>query len=294
MDGVALNEDCRPFAQSPRRRLGDSRRCGPAYQTERAALPRCRRSSSPSRRSVNFLKRHLHCSGCVQSASGNLGASAVRNLRPASSFAASQQSPDETTDTPEYAAPSVLRPPAGPGVARLSVGTERPVSSEGSASVSKCARENCDGARQSGAPAPKRKPRHVGIPAFWPVPAGREEKVVVRGTPAKFVQVLDAANDAASVSPQIPPKIPPRWPCCPRISSDESAAPPTTKSPSRGRASCCVERVAYALRRRLRPRPARPKPSSASVPGSGTPLTRLIEYGRVIVCTPPVARFAVN
>ena len=159
MDGAALNEDCRPFAQSPRRRFGDSRRCGPAYQTERAALPMCRRSSSPSRRSVNFLKRQLHCSGCVQPASGNLGASAVSNLRPASSFAASQQSPDETTDTPEYAPPLVLRPPAVPGVARLSVGTQRPVSSEGSASVSKCARENCDGARQSGAVVKRHKPR---------------------------------------------------------------------------------------------------------------------------------------
>jgi hypothetical protein len=173
--------DCRPFAQPLRRRLGDSRRCGPAYQTERAALPRCRRSSSPSRRSVNFLKRHLHCSGCVQSASGNLGASAVSNLRPASSFAASQQSPDETTDIPEYAAPSVLRPPAVPGVARLSVGTERPVSSESPASVSECARKNCDGAWESAEPAPERKLRYVGFPAFWPVPAERQEEVVVRG-----------------------------------------------------------------------------------------------------------------
>lgn len=34
-----------------------------------------------------------------------------------------------------------------------------------------------------------------------------------------------------------------------------------------------IERVAQALRRRLRPRPARPRPSSASVPGSGTPFT---------------------
>jgi hypothetical protein len=35
---------------------------------------------------------------------------------------------------------------------------------------------------------------------------------------------------------------------------------------------CRVERVAYALRRRIRLRPARPRTSSASVPGSGTTL----------------------
>ena len=38
------------------------------------------------------------------------------------------------------------------------------------------------------------------------------------------------------------------------------------KRPARGWNSCCVERVAYAFRRRLRPNPARPRPSSASVP----------------------------
>jgi len=44
-----------------------------------------------------------------------------------------------------------------------------------------------------------------------------------------------------------------------------------TKSPARGRASSIVEDLVYAaIRRRLMPRPTRPRPSRASVPGSGT------------------------
>ena len=44
-----------------------------------------------------------------------------------------------------------------------------------------------------------------------------------------------------------------------------------TKSPAPCRARCHVERVAYAaLRLRLKPRPVRPRPSSAREPGSGT------------------------
>ena len=49
------------------------------------------------------------------------------------------------------------------------------------------------------------------------------------------------------------------------------------KRPALGWPFCCVERVAYAVRRRLRPRPTRPRPNRASVPGSGTcPVTTRI------------------
>ena len=55
--------------------------------------------------------------------------------------------------------------------------------------------------------------------------AGRVDvELVVRGTPAKLVQVLDAAHKSAAVSRLIPPKIPPRWSRFPRISLDDSSA----------------------------------------------------------------------
>ena len=43
-----------------------------------------------------------------------------------------------------------------------------------------------------------------------------------------------------------------------------------TKSPARGQALCCVEGDAQFALRLVKPKPSKPRPSSASVPGSGT------------------------
>jgi hypothetical protein len=52
-----------------------------------------------------------------------------------------------------------------------------------------------------------------------------------------------------------------------------SRIPHIEKAPDHARASCCIERVAHALRRRLTPRPTRPRLKSASVPPWSQPFT---------------------
>jgi hypothetical protein len=99
----------RSTVQSWLRRPVDFRRCGPSTHNERTSLRRYRRSSSSSRRSGSFLKRHWHRDGKVQSAIGNLGAVAARILRPATSCTAEQHSRAATIVTAEYFAGPMAR-----------------------------------------------------------------------------------------------------------------------------------------------------------------------------------------
>jgi hypothetical protein len=99
----------RTIRQSSRRSV-DLRRCGPWYQIDCTSLRRTyRRSSSPSRRSGNFLKRHWHSDGDVQSANGSIGAVAARIFWPASSCTAEQHSRAATIVTAAYLAEPMVR-----------------------------------------------------------------------------------------------------------------------------------------------------------------------------------------
>ena len=100
----------RTAVQSSRRRSVDLRRCVPSYHAEWTSLRRYRRSSSTSRRSGSFLKRHWHRDGETQSANGSLGAEAARIFRPASSCTAAQHSRAATIVTAEYFAGPMARP----------------------------------------------------------------------------------------------------------------------------------------------------------------------------------------
>ena len=100
----------RTTVQSSRRRSVDFRRCVPSYHAEWTSLRRYRRSSSASRRSGSFLKRHWHRDGDAQPANGSLGAAVARIFRPASSCTAAQHSRAATIVTAEYLAGPMARP----------------------------------------------------------------------------------------------------------------------------------------------------------------------------------------
>jgi hypothetical protein len=68
----------------------DFRRCPPAYQALRSCPNLKRLPWSSSRRSENFLKRHLHSPGMLQFDSGRRGALAARMRNSSSALTAAQ------------------------------------------------------------------------------------------------------------------------------------------------------------------------------------------------------------